>query len=355
MAVAAGGGLLGAIGALTGGGGGAQPPQPPAPPPPPPQPPIDPKTATKEQLLAAGYRDYGSGFVPPGSNAMGVPDHWRRKMFLKQQANRYRQEFAKNPEQYSDMVAAYDQVPGGSHSARAVATRALTDHLDAQKAAQIGINVDNAAKQTNIARQMGVPRGYVMAMDDVAASAAKGNLAEASAKAAMYGQVYGQSFLYGARNLTDQHVASEKAKAEQKPPQPGVVETVNKNMAEINALPPGPARKAAIENFYRTANGGAQADPKAVEQAVRNHYQTIIKDMGGRLGSLSPEELSELQQVAGNMSYQQFMQYTGLPDTVDNQKHYQRIFGKNASYAQWGDNLGFGIGNAIRGLTPWAD
>lgn len=336
-------------------GGGSQPPAPPpAPPQPPAPPPIDPKTATREELLAAGYRDYGSGYVPPGSNAMGVPDHWRRKMFLKQQANRYRHDFAKNPDQYSDMVAAYDQAgPNASHSARAVATRALTDHLDAQGAAQRGINVDNAANQTNMARQMGVPRGYIMAMQDVQRHAARGDIASASAAAAMYGQVYGQSFLYAAKNMTDQHAASEKAKAEmagQKPPPQTVASSVNKNMAEIQAMPPGPARKAAIEQFY---TAGANGDSKAAQAGVRNHYQTIVKEMAGRLDRLSPEEMSELQQVANGMSYKAFIQYAGLQDSVENQKHYQRIFSKNASWAQFGDN--FGVGNVVRGLTPWAD
>jgi hypothetical protein len=312
-------------------------------------------------MLAAGYRDYGGGWVKTGegapqprTNGMGVPDDYRRKMFLKQQANRYRDEIAKNPALYTDMAASYDQTNGG-HSARAVATRALTDHLDAQKAAQIGINVDNQAKQNNIARQMGVPRGYIMAMEDVSASAARGDLADASAKAAMYGQIYGQSFLYAARNMTDQHNASEKAKGElasQKPVPPTALESVDKGMKEIAAMPPGQGRKTAIETLHMQRSNG---DAAAAKKAVENHYQPIVRDMAKRLDKLSPDELSELQQVAGNMSYSQFMQYAGLPDTVDNQKHFQRIFGKNASYAQFGDNLGFGIGNAIRGLTPWAD
>ena len=355
LAVATGGGVLGAINALTSGGdpGAAAPPadpQPAGPPAPPPPPPIDPSTATHEQLLNAGYRDYGSGLTPPGGNALGVPDHWRRKMFLKQQAVRYRQEFAKNPAMYGDMVAAYDAQPSGpgsSHSARAVATRALTDHLDAQKAAQIGINVDNQAKQNNIARQMGMTRGQVMAMDDVSASVAKGDIASASAKAAMYAEQYGPAFLYAARNMTDQHAASEKAKAEmagQKPPPKTVADSVQENMAAIQAMPAGPGRKAAIESFYQTANGGPQADPKMVAQAVKNHYQTVVRDMAGRLDKLSPEELSELQQVAGGMSYQQFRQYSGMPDTPANQQSYQRIFGKNATWGQWYQNL-----------TPWDD
>ena len=356
LAVATGGGLLGAINALTNDSydpnANAPPadPQPPAPPAAPPQPPIDPSTATPDQLVAAGFRDYGSGLTAPGGNASGVPDHWRRKMFLKQQAVRYRQEFAKNPAMYGDMVAAYDAQPSGpgsAHSARALATRALTDHLDAQKAAQIGINVDNQAKQNNIARQMGMTRGQVMAMDDVSASVAKGDIASASAKAAMYAEQYGPAFLYAARNMTDQHSASEKAKAEmagQKPPPKTVAESVQENMAAIQALPPGPGRKAAIESFYQTANGGPQADPKMVAQAVKNHYQTVVRDMAGRLNSLSPEELSELQQVAGGMSYQQFQQYSGMPDTPANQQSYQRIFGKNATWGQWYQNL-----------TPWND
>jgi hypothetical protein len=362
-AVIGGGYGLGTL--LNGMGGGGdpqpQPAAPPAPPAPPPPPPIDPKTATREELLAAGYRDYGSGYVnagvgapKPRTNALGVPDDYRKKMFLDEQANRYRQEFAKNPAMYNDMVASYDQ-GGSSHAARAAATRALTDHLGRQKAAQIGINVDNQAKQNNIARQMGVPRGYIMAMEDVSASAARGDLADASAKAAMYGQIYGQSFLYAARNMTDQHNASEKAKGElasQKPVPPTALESVDKGMKEIGAMPPGQGRKTAIETLHMQRSNG---DAAAAKKAVENHYQPIVRDMAKRLDKLSPDELSELQQVAGNMSYSQFMQYAGLPDTVDNQKHFQRIFGKNASYAQFGDNLGFGIGNAIRGLTPWAD
>jgi hypothetical protein len=292
----------------------------------------------------------------PGGNASGVPDHWRRKIWLKDQAKKYGRDIAKNPALYGDMVAAYDQAPtgaGSGHSARAVAARALTDHLDAQRSGQIQVNVENRAKQFNMARQMGVPVGYVQAMEDVAAHAARGDLASASAAAAMYGQVYGQSFLYAARNLTDQHNASEKAKAEmagQKPPQPTVTESVTKNLAQIQAMPPGPERKAAIEQFYTTANKG---DAKAAKPQIENHYQTIIKDMATRLDKLSPEEMSELQQVAGHMGYSQFLKYAGLTDTLDNQRHFQRIFNKNASWAQFGDNLG--VGNVIRGITPWVD
>jgi hypothetical protein len=306
-------------------------------------------------MLAAGYRDYGGGWVKTGegapqprTNGLGVSDDWRRKMFLKQQANRYRHEIAANPGQYGDMVAAYDQ-GGPSHSARAVATRALTDHLDAQKAAQIGINVDNAAKQTNVARQMGVDRGYVMAMEDVQRHAARGDIASASAAAAMYAQRYGPGFLYAAKNMTDQHSASEKAKAEmagQKPPPKAIADSVQENMAKIQAMPPGPARKAAIESFYTASAGG---DPKAAKASVENHYQTIIKDMGGRLGQLSPEETSELQQVAGHMNYQQFLKYSGAADTPENQKHFQRIFNKNATWAQANEQLG-----PLGTLRDWA-
>jgi aminopeptidase N len=135
-------------------------------------------------------------------------------------ANRYRHQIAANPKLYEDMMAAYDgaqtpvdlpkMTPEGINrdaSARALAARALTDHLDAQKAAQIGINVDNQAKQNNIARQMGMTRGQVMAMDDVSASVAKGDVASASAKAAMYAEQYGPAFLYAARNMTDRLAA----------------------------------------------------------------------------------------------------------------------------------------------------
>jgi hypothetical protein len=322
-----------------GGNQAPPPPQPPAPQPPQPQ-----GEPTHEELLADGFRDYGGGMTAPGGNASGVPDHWRRKMFLKQQANRYRHEFAKNPKQYSDMVASYDQAntnaPGSAHSARAVATRALTDHLDAQKAAQIGINIDNRSAQQNVANQMGVDRGYVMAMQDVQRHAANGDVASASASAAMYAQRYGPGFLYAAKNMTDQHSASERAKAEmagQKPPPQTVAQSVQKNMAEIQAMPPGPARKAAIEAFYTQGAGG---DPKAAKAGVENHYQTIVKDMGSRLGQLSPEEMSELQQVAGHMNYQQFLKYSGAVDNADTQKHYQRIFNKNATWAQSNEQLG---------------
>jgi len=307
-------------------------------------------------MRAAGYRDYGGGWVAPGTPASPR----ERARFLKEQAVRYRTQIAANPQLYNDIVAAYDagdtsHLPGSGHAARAVATRALTAHMDAQKEAQIWTNVDNSFKQQNVARQMGVPRGYIMAMEDVSTSARNGNAAEASAKAAMYAERYGQGFLYAARNMTDQHNASEKAKGElasQKPVPPTAVESVDKGMKDIAAMPPGAARKAAIETLHSQRSNG---DPAAAKKAVENHYQPLVREMATRLDRLSPDELSELQQVAGGMSYDQFMQYSGLPDTVENQKHFQRIFGKNASYAQFGDNLGFGIGNAIRGLTPWAD
>lgn len=353
-ALATGGGILGYVINAMNEGGNQAPPQPPAPQPPA-QPPFDPKAATREEMLAHGYRDYGGGWVnagagppKPRTNGLGVPDDWRRKMFLEQQANRYRQDFAKNPAMYNDMVASYDQ-GGRSHSARAVATRALTDHLDAQKAAQIGINIDNRAAQQNVANQMGVDRGYVMAMQDVQRHVANGDIASASATAAMYSQRYGPGFLYAAKNMTDQHTASEKAKAEmagQKPPPQTVAQSVNKNMAEIQAMPPGPARKAAIEAFYTQ---GANGDPKAAKAGVENHYQTIVKDMALRLGQLSPEETSELQQVAGHMNYQQFLKYSGAADTPENQKHYQRIFNKNATWAQSNEQLGL-----LGTLRDWA-
>jgi len=347
-ALAAGGGVLGyVINAMNNGGNQAPPPQPPAPPA---QPPFDPKTATIDEMVAAGYRDYGNGFVAPGTPAT----RGQRERFLKDQARRYRTQIADNPKIYGDIVASYDQanttnVPGSAHSARAVATRALTAHLDAQKEAQIWTNIDNRAKQQNVANQMGVDRGYVMAMEDVQRHAARGDVASASAAAAMYSQRYGPGFLYAAKNMTDQHSASERAKAEiagQKPPPKAIADSVQENMAKIQAMPPGPARKAAIEAFY---NAGANGDPKAAKASVENHYQTIVKDMGSRLGQLSPEETSELQQVAGHMNYQQFLKYSGAADTPENQKNYQRIFNKNATWAQSNEQLG-----PLGTLRDWA-
>ena len=349
-AIATGGGIIGLINAMS---GDDDAPQQPAADPAPGQPPAP---TTRADLVNAGYRDYGSGLVPPGGQALGVPEHYRRRMWLKDQSRKYGAEFAKNPKLYSDMVAAYDQAqlgPGSAHSSRAVAAADLTDHLDAQKVGQIEVNRQNAASQQNVARQMGVPRGMVMAMQDVQRHAARGDMASASAAAAMYGQVYGPAFANAATNVTAQHVASERAKGElarQKPPTPSITDSVKENTDQIAAMPAGVGRKAAIEQFYNAANKG---DAKAAKSQIENHYQPIIREMGSRLDKLSPEETVELQQVAGHMDYAQFLKYAGVTDTPEAQRSFQRIFTKNASWAQFGDN--YGVGNLIRGITPWAD
>jgi len=348
------GNILHAMGG-SGGGGGAAPPAPPAgppaPPPPPPFPKVDPKTATREEMRAAGYRDYGGGWVAPGTPAT----RWQREDFLKRQAVKYRTQIAANPELYNDIVAAYDagdtsNVPGSGHAARAVATRALTAHMDAQKEAQIWTNIDNRAKQQNVAMQMGVPRGYIMAMDDVQARIAKGDVAGATAASATYAGIYGPAFALGAKNLTDQATAQAKADAEKDPAKPGVVDSTIRNMEQISTMPAGSARRAAITAHYQTASAG---NAEAAAEGIKNHYQPIVREMATRLDRLTPLELSELQQAAAGMGYTQFLQYAGLTDSVANQESFKRIFGRNASFAQTLDNIG--MGNAWRGLTPWAD
>ncbi len=272
----------------------------------------------------------------------------RREQWLREQARRYAPQIAANPQVYEDIKNAYDRGmarPGAQHVDGAFEARKGMADLKAERDAQIQLNVQNQAKQLNTARQFGVPRGWVMAHEDVAQSAKSGDLATASAKAAMYSQMYGPGFIHAAQAMTQQQVAANVAEGKKKAEPKGIVDAAADGLARIAQMAPGAARKAAVDIFFDKANDG---NPEAKAKAVRDHYQPIIRGLAGRLGNLSPEEMSEFQQVIGNMGYKEFLQYTGLPDSAQVQGQYQKIFGRNATWGQWGTNL-------WRGLTPWDD
>lgn len=327
-----GGGMLGAgVRALLGGGDQA---------PPPDAPPV-------AAMPPAGAMPPAAAPPAPVQRGM-VPDEIRRRQFLRQQAVRHRNAIAQNPAVWESIVEQYDTgAKAGGHIAGARATQGLQTELLAQDAAQRAINVQNAAKQFNVARQMGVPRGWVMAHEDVTQALGKGDMATASAKAAMYAHMYGPTWVYASQQITSQNAANQMAQAKaaeaqaKNQPQPDAVESIEKMAARIDQMPPGPTRMAAIESMHRARLGGANADQKAVQASVRAHYQPLVRGMlANGVDSLTPEQRSELAQIAANMGYGDWRAYTGSKDTPETQRAFRDITGRPATWAQrlgWGD------------------
>lgn len=369
-AAGAGAALFGpaAIRFLLGGDEADATPAPAAPVPPQGKPPVD----QFVNPMARGYTRFDQGgtgkaveLVAPGgtsSNFGGNPDIARRQ-YMRTMANRYRQQIAANPALMDQIMGAYDSGarPGVGLEAGAgtahmrgarAANAAVVDSLGAQKEAQQWLNVDSRRRQENAARAMGVPRGYIMAQEDVQASLRSGNKAEAAAKAAMYGQMY-PGFALASTNLAAMHAADAAASKDAgKDP----LTQLTRNASNLAQMPAGAARFAAMQ-MDAGMRLGQGAKPDAMAQALMQQYQPIMRGYAQRLGNLSADELMEMQQLLGKIPYAQLPTYLGVPDTRQLQDWYRKtlgpIAGQSASWAQFGDN--FGVGNLIRHLTPWDD
>lgn len=285
---------------------------------------------------------------------------------MRQQKARYADQIATNPALFDEMVGQYDaamQKPGARHIDGVKGAYDLETELLANKDAQIRLNVQNQAKQLNTARQFGVPRGWVMAHEDVIQSLNKGDMASASAKAAMYGNMYGPTWLMAAKNITDQNVAASEAKgkaaeaaAQAKPPQKDPIQAMREMQAQIDQMPPGPLRQSAIDSMHRLRLGGQNADPTQLAEAIKGHYQPIIQGYARRgFQGLSPDEMLEAQKIITGMKPDEWARYSGLPQALADQA-YQRLTGKNASWSQFFGNFLFnpmgGGGSRPPGPTP---
>lgn len=304
-----------------------------------------------------------TGYAAPG-DAAGFEG--QRKRWLREQTVRHRQQIAQNPMLRAQLEAAYDAGAqpgvgieagkGTAHMRGAQSAQRLVDTLRDQDEAQRWLNVDARRKQQNISQEMGVPRGYVMAHDDVQESLRRGDRAGATAKAAMYGQMY-PGFDQASANLAAMYAADSAAGAKQaeiaaKNP----MHQLEQSNKAIGQMPAGMQRHQAIQ-MDAGMRLGQGAKPEAVNQAVMQRYMPIIRGYAGRLNNLNADELMEVQTVLGSMPYSQVPTYLGLPDTRELQDWWQRAIGpqrkENASWAQYFD--GWGLGNAWRGTTPWAD
>jgi hypothetical protein len=274
-------------------------------------------------------------------------------MWLKEIASRYRQQIAKDPTLMEKMVQLYDSGQAerradvakggiepklGYHSVGAAAARNVTDLLEAQKAAQIAINVDNSFKQQNIARHLGVSRGVVMAMDDVQQSLAKGDRASAYAKMAMYG-MDPRSFQGGYGVMA----AEAEAKGKAKPVDPTAQQSFNAGLQTINGMQAGPDRIGAVKLHY-TGALGQNAQAGAIDSAVKAHFQPHAQEYIRRgIGTLKPEERIELQQLIGQMPYDDFVKYVGAQNTPQLQQDFQHLTGRNATWGQFWSGVGSSI------------
>lgn len=314
-----------------------------------PAPPAAPAAAPPAAPAAAGQPPQRQGWEN------GMSPQLLRRQYLRQRAKRFRNEIAANPQIMADFEAGYDEAmrqPGATHRDAVRSLYNMETGLHAHQDAQRQLNVQNQAKQYNVAQQLGVPRGWVMAHDDVAQSLNKGDMATASAKASMYAHMYGPTWLYAAQQITSQHAARQEAEgrkaeaeAKAKPPEPNPVESVQQMTAQIAAMPAGPARASAIDTFHRTRLGGASAPPEQVQAAVRGHYQPIVREYARRgFNTLAPDEKVEFQQMTAGMKYPEWLQYTGLPEGRESADQYSALYGKNATWGQF-----------FARLTPWDD
>ena len=259
------------------------------------------------------------------ANYAGVPDHIKRKQWIAQMGIRYRNELANGTITWDQLLSEspYQHTGKGPSDARLV--------MDANQGAQRHINVSRAREQDAVARHMGVSRGTIMAMEDVKEAFRNGKPAEAYAIMAMYGMDKFPDTGMAAL------AAEAKAKAEQKPEQPNPIQVAEKAHADIAKMPAGPSRLSQIQFFHQTANGGAQADKKAVAAAVRNHWQPYAREMASKgLDNLTADERIEFQQATGGMDFQDWAKWTGLGDTPQSRDFYQKLTGANPrTYWEW--------------------
>jgi hypothetical protein len=260
-----------------------------------------------------------------------IPDHIKRKQWIKEMAVRYK-------DQLADGSVSMDQLLSESpYAATGQGPSDLRLMMDAKKQGQIAMNVQNVAKQTNVARQLGVGRGHVMAMEDVQKHLDNGDKAGAAAKMAMYG-------MQG--NFPQQMLgvvaAEAEAEAKKEKVPPTATESMLKGQADIATMPAGPARLATIRLLQQQALG-QNADPKAVDASVRAQFQPYAQAMASRgLDNLKPDERIELQQATQGLAYDDWLRYLGKADSPELQTTYQNLMGKNANWSQFWDSW-----------TPW--
>jgi hypothetical protein len=282
-------------------------------------------------------------------------------MWLDTMANRYRRDIAAGTTTLAQLAAEYDAGVAKSqkniarplnpndenrhhHRAGALAARNVTDFLSANRKAQIGLNVDAAWDQTNLARQMRVPRGAIIAMQDIQKSVSAGDHAGASAKMAMYG-MHPDAY----KSMAAIAAAAQEAQAKKPQEALGPAAAHNKEMGIAMKTPAG-MRMGAVRATAVAMNGGKDADPAAVNAAVQAQMQPTVSEMVSRgVDRLSPEERMELQQVVSGMDYAAFQRYTGQPDSPQTRDTYKKLTGKSTGL---GDTLGSAAGTVVDWMVP---
>lgn len=258
----------------------------------------------------------------------------KRNRWRKEQAQRFRQEIASGDTSLETLMEAYDKgATGGAenpHMAGAVAAFDITQDLRARQEAQRGLNVDRMHQQNSQARIHGVPRGFVVAQQSIDAAMAAGDPARASAIAATYSQIYGPAFSDWSEQTNARLGIEAAAQAKRDPEKVNPLDQMPKDMAKIDAMPPGPNRLSMMR-FQAQSMLGEGAEPEAVEMAVSQRYQPhaqrlIVKP----INQWSPEERQEFMAVAGKMNYDQFYKYLGMEDNPQSQQLYRDLTGKYA-------------------------
>ena len=273
-------------------------------------------------------------------------DRIKRNRWRKEQAQRFRQEIASGDTSLETLMKAYDKgATGGAenpHMAGAVAAFDITQDMRARQEAQRGLNVDRMHQQNSQARIHGVPRGFIVAQQSIDAAMADGDPARASAIAATYSQIYGPAFADWSQQTNARLGIEAAAEAKRDPEKVNPLDQMPKDMAKIDALPPGPNRLSMMR-FQAQSMLGEGAEPEAVEMALSQRYQPhaqrlIVKPVN----QWSPEERQEFMAVAGKMHYDQFYKYLGLDDNPQSQQLYRSLTGKYAKDSLWPNWLWWG-------------
>jgi len=306
---------------------------------------------------------------PEEISRAGVPPHVQRQQWLETMTRRYRRDIAAGTLTVEQLLQHYDsgvkdmqaKIASGqvssdpyanqAHRAGAMAGLALTGPLKAAREAQIWLNVDKRADQTNLAREMGVSRGHVIAMQDIQSSLASGDRAGAAAKMAMYGispdAVQGMLGLAAAESQANAQMAAIKAKEPKSVP-----ESYQENVGVSMGMPPG--QRLGSLRVSVAAMLGKDAKPEMVEAQVRSHYQGTAAKIAAGGFQMSPEERMEMQEVTGSMNYSDWLRYLNVTDSPQNRQVYTGMTGRNAAYTPVQSSSGHTdfFSNAIDWLVP---
>lgn len=270
-----------------------------------------------------------TGKFPEEIQHANIPDHIKRKQYIKEMAVRYKDELASGSMTIQDLLAdsPYAATGKGPSDTRLMA--------DAMRQGQRATNVQRNWDQINMGRQLGVSRGHVIAMQDVQQHLAKGDKAGAAAKMAMYG-IGGDT----PKAMLAAEAAEAEAKAKIKPPEPGPIESLRTAQKQVGAMPAGPQRLSAMRMVHVQALGGKDAPQEQVEMAVRGEYQPYAQEMVARgIDQLSPEERIEFQQATAGMDYQSWLKYVGKGDSPEMRQAYSGLHNKNATWSDFGSNI----------------